>query len=98
MGPDCSQGLHHMKISHIIKVPSLQVVVMDLNGYSGSVENLGVSWTLWCDADWFGHHHGPLPLHIKNISFVDSHVDRISMDPWPEHYVSDQYKFPMHDS
>jgi len=96
IGPNCSQGLHHMKISDV-KHPSRQVILLDYNGYSASVENLGIPWTLWCDADWFGHHHGPPKLHLKNIAFTDGHVKFISMDPWPEHYVSSQYWFPIGD-
>ena len=94
-GPNGSQGLHHRKIDNV-KTPETQVVVLDLNGYSMSVEGYP-TWMLWCDTDWFGHHHGPPKEHVKNIAFVDGHVKLISMDWHPEHYTSDQYRFPIGD-
>jgi len=88
------QGLHHMKVSDV-KKPARQVVVMDLNGYSASVSGDPNVYTDWCDADWFGHHHGEPKEHLKNIAFVDGHVKLIAMDWYPEHYTSSQYWFPI---
>jgi len=92
VGSRSLQGLHHMKVSDV-KFPSRQVVALDYNGYSSSVSGDPAAYQGWCDGDWFGHHHGPPRLHMKNISFVDGHVKLISMDPYPEHYVSSQYIF-----
>ena len=93
-GGNTTQGLHHMKMNDV-KKPARQVVVMDLNGYSASVSGDPNVYTGWCDADWFGHHHGEPKEHIKNIAFVDGHVKLIAMDPYPEHYESSQYWFPI---
>ncbi len=80
----------------LASTPARQVVVLDLNGYSGSVSGYP-GWTGWCDADWFGHHHGEPKEHIKNIAFVDGHVKLIAMDFHPNHYTSSQYWFPIDD-